>query len=46
MVIASGAEHSDKNSLPAGPWEWSFRGHSGPAQWRAMPASYTNTIIQ
>jgi hypothetical protein len=46
MVIASGTEHCDKNSLPAGRLEWSFGGRSNTGHLGAVPVSYTNTIIQ
>jgi hypothetical protein len=50
MVIASGADHSDKNSLPAPRLEWTFGGRSSAANPAARAGvglvSYTNQIIQ
>ena len=46
MVLASGAEHSDKNALPVPRLEWSFGGRSSTADLVGAPTSYTNKINQ
>jgi hypothetical protein len=45
-AIAAQADHSDINSLPAGPLEWSFGRRSSTTVFGAVSVSYTNKTIQ